>query len=84
MSLLQIEIPDHLFLAINETEDSLKNELKYEFAKLLFNKGKLTLEQSSEFTSLDIKTLMQKLSRDGIPVINYDSDDLESEVSLLK
>jgi predicted HTH domain antitoxin len=83
MSLLQIEIPDHLFLAINETEDSLKNELKYEFAKLLFNKGKLTLEQSSEFTSIDIKTLMQKLSRDGIPVINYDSDDLESEVSLL-
>lgn len=83
MSLLQIEIPDHLFLAINETEDSLKNELKYEFAKLLFNKGKLTLEQSSEFTSIDIKTLMQKLSRDGIPVINYDSDDLVSEVSLL-
>ncbi len=83
MSLLQIEIPDHLFLAINETEDSLKNELKYEFAKLLFNKGKLTLEQSSEFTSIDIKTLMQKLSRDGIPVINYDLDDLVSEVSLL-
>ncbi|TGK51723.1 UPF0175 family protein, partial [Leptospira kanakyensis] len=33
---------------------------------------------------LDLKTFMQKISRDGIPVIDYDSDDLDSELSLLK
>ena len=84
MSLLQIEIPDHLFLAINETEDSLKNDLKFEFAKHLFTKGRFTLTQAAEFSSLDLKTFMQKISQDGIPVIDYDSDDLDSELSLLK
>lgn len=84
MSLLQIEIPDHLLLAINETEDSLTNDLKFEFAKHLFSKARFTLAQAAEFSSLDIRTFMQKVSKDGIPVIDYDSDDLDSELSLLK
>lgn len=84
MSFLQLEIPDHLLIAINETEESLRNELKYEFAKQLYTKGKFTVSKAAEFASLDVKSFMQKISIEGIPVIDYDSNDLESEVSFLK
>lgn len=84
MSFLQIEIPDHLLISMNETVDSLKQDIKFEFAKKLFQKQKLTISQASEFCSLNIKEFMNRLSQDGIPVIDYDPDELEREVTKLR
>ncbi|MDF3821819.1 hypothetical protein P3G55_18080 [Leptospira sp. 96542] len=42
------------------------------------------MSQAAEFSSLDVQSFMQKISKDGIPVIDYDSNELDSEVSHLR
>jgi predicted HTH domain antitoxin len=84
MTTLALDIPDHLLIVLNESEDSLKLDIKYEFSKNLFKKGKFTLSQGAEFAGIDLKEFMNKISRDGIPVIDYPSEDLNKELEFLK
>lgn len=84
MSLLNIEIPDHLIIALNENEDNLKNDLLFEFARSLVQKGKFSVSQGAEFTSMKLNDFMNKLSINGVSVIDYDSSDLENELEVLK
>jgi predicted HTH domain antitoxin len=52
-----------------------------EYAMKMFHQGKLTLVQSAELCGLDIYDFMAALSQAGIPVIDYDPQDLEKELS---
>jgi predicted HTH domain antitoxin len=84
MSLLNIEIPDHLIIALNKNEETIINDLLFEYAQGLVQKGKLSTAQGAEFSSMRLNDFMNKMSINGSPVIDYDPDDLENELQILK
>ena len=75
---LSIEIPDDLFLSINEDENSLASLAKQKLTLKLYKKHKISLSQGAELLDMDIYTFMQLLSKNKIPVI----DDYDIEIKL--
>ncbi len=76
---LSIEIPDDLFLSINEDENSLASLAKQKLTLELYKKHKISLSQGAELLDMDIYTFMQLLNKNEIPVM--DDYDIESELN---
>jgi predicted HTH domain antitoxin len=81
MQTLTIPISEAILTAANMDKDELAEGMKREYAMKLFRQGKLTLAQSAELCGLDIYNFMSVLSQAGIPVIDYDPQELEKELS---
>jgi predicted HTH domain antitoxin len=83
---MQITIPvsDAILTAANIDKEEMASAMSREYAIKLFRQGKLTLVQSAELCGLDIYDFMSALSREGIPVMDYDPRDLEKELSYFK
>jgi len=76
---LSIEIPDDLFLSINEDENSLASLAKHKLTLELYKKHKISLSQGAELLDMDIYTFMQLLNKNEIPVM--DDYDIKSELN---
>jgi predicted HTH domain antitoxin len=81
MQTLIIPIPETILSAANMDKDEIAEGMRREYAMKLFRQGKLTLAQSAELCGLDIYDFMFVLSQAGIPVIDYDPQELEKELS---
>jgi predicted HTH domain antitoxin len=79
---LSIDIPDELFLSINESKQNLVMVAKRNLALELYKNHKITISQGANFLGLDIYSFMQMLSQHKIPVI--DDYDIEAELAILK
>ena len=79
MPKIELEISDDLLLALNEDEKEFEKTIKLYTALQLYREHKLTLGQAAELADLNKDEFMMLCGRHGIPVINYDSNDLESE-----
>jgi predicted HTH domain antitoxin len=62
-------------------KEEMAAAMSREYAMKMFHQGNLTLVQSAELCGLDIYDFMSVLSQAGIPVIAYDPQDLEKELS---
>jgi predicted HTH domain antitoxin len=81
MSTLTIPISDALLTAANMDKDELAEDMRREYAIKLFRQSKLTLVQSAELCGSGLYDFMSVLSQAGIPVIDYDPQELEKELS---
>jgi predicted HTH domain antitoxin len=54
--------------------------MRKEYAKKMFQVGKLTLGQCAEFCSMDKYDFISLLADADIPVINYSVEDLKREL----
>ena len=72
-------ISDDILEATHMTED----ELKQEFAILLYQKEKLTLAQASRLAGLDRLQFQHLLASRRIP-INYDIEDFKKDLDTLR
>jgi len=72
-------ISDDILEATHMTED----ELKQEFAILLYQKEKLTLAQASRLSGLDRLQFQHLLASRRIP-INYDIEDFKKDLDTLR
>jgi predicted HTH domain antitoxin len=50
----------------------------------LFEEGKISLGHAANMAGYTKRTYMELLGKKGIPVYNYDADDLERELESLK
>ncbi len=73
MKTLTIEIPDNI--------DLNGQDAKMLLAAHLFEKGKLTLGQASDFTGLSKKAFMEILANYDVSVINHPTSDLENDLN---
>ena len=55
-------------------------DLKYEYAKKLIKESKLTISQGAELSEISVVEFLLRLSSEGIPVIDYSTDELVNEV----
>jgi predicted HTH domain antitoxin len=76
-----ISIPDTLLTAADIDKDGIVQAMGSEFAVKLFREGRLSLEQAADFCKMNIYDFLSVLSRAGVPVIDYDPEELEKEIA---
>ena len=79
-----INIPDFAPFALNNDMQELKQTIKLNSALMLFKNAKLSIEQASSFAGLDMYDFMAECSKNNIPVISYEEDELENELHMMK
>ncbi len=78
-----LNIPDFAPLTLNSDLQELKQTIKLNTALMLFKRGKLSIEQASSFAGVGIYDFMTECSKNEIPVISYDENELKNELDLL-
>jgi len=79
---LAINIPDDLFLSINETSQNLVNIAKQKLTLELYKNHKISIGQGAKFLEMDIYSFMKLLNEHKIPAI--DDYDIEAELNALQ
>jgi len=79
---LTLNIPDELFLTINETQQSLMQQLKEELILKLYKNHKISIAQGANYLDMDIYSFMKLLNTHQIPAI--DDYDIEAELEAIK
>ena len=79
---LSIEIPDELFLSINDTKQNLVQLAKQKLGLELYKSHKISISQGAKFLDMDIYTFMKLLNNNNIPAI--DDYDIEAELEALR
>jgi len=77
---LTIEIPDELFLSINESKQNLIELAKQKLALELCKSHKISISQGAKFLDMDIYSFMKLLNKHQIPAI--DDYDIEVECQI--
>jgi predicted HTH domain antitoxin len=80
MIYLTIPLPDHLLVSMNMNTEEIITSMRKEYGLKLYHQGKLTLSQSAEFSGMNIYEFMSLLTSSGIPVIDYNAEELENEL----
>ena len=79
---LAIEIPDELFLSINESKQNLVQLAKQKLALELYKSHKISISQGAKFLDMDIYAFMKLLNKYQIPAI--DDYDIEAELEAIR
>lgn len=81
---ITIDFPSDILLALNETENELKKDIKISLAIRLYRLQKLTIGKAAQISGLtryDFETL---LSENDIPISNLSLDDIVNDSQKLK
>jgi predicted HTH domain antitoxin len=69
-----------VFLAVPFSEDLLELGLRPAMAIKLYKEGTLTLGKAAKLAGDSVEGFMDKLSHIGVPVVNFNPDDLSKEI----
>lgn len=81
--IIKISIPSDLFLALNKSEDELRNELTLYTAIQFYMNNKLTIGKAARLaglTKIEFETL---LAKNRIPISKLDINDIEADIKKL-
>jgi len=79
---LYIDIPDELFLSINESKQNLIHIAKQKLILELYKNHKISISQGAKFLDVDIYSFIKLLSENQISTI--DDYDIEAELDSIK
>lgn len=79
---ISLEIPDQ-FSLLGDAK-VWEQELKLNTALLLYRQGRFTIGQATRFSGLDKLSFMQACSKQEIPVLDYTSEELDTELEMLR
>lgn len=81
---ISIDFPDDILLALNESENDLKNRIKVTLAIQLYILQKLTIGKASQLAGLSRLEFENELSRNKIPISNLTKKDLLGDIEKLQ
>jgi predicted HTH domain antitoxin len=81
---INIDFPSDILLALNETEDELKQRIKIELAVRLYNLQKLTIGKAAQIAGLSRLQFEKILSENEVPISNLTIDDVIEDSKKLK
>jgi predicted HTH domain antitoxin len=81
MTNVQFEVPEDILYALNENIVEFTLEMRLFTALQLFGKHKLSFGKAAMLAGIDKDRFMVELDRYGIPLIDYDPDELENELA---
>lgn len=76
---ISLDIPSDILLALNESEDKLKNEIKILLAIRFFQQEKLTIGKAAQLCGLSRLEFESLLSENEISISNLTLDDIISD-----
>ena len=82
-----LEIPEDAYLTLSSsgyTKKRISSEAKNLLAAHLFQRGVLSLGKASELAELNLGVFIRFLDELGVPVIDYDEDELTAEFKIAK
>lgn len=81
---IEIEVPEELFLNLNQSDEEFKNELKLLMAMDLYKKSRLSLGKAAELSGFSKLGFIDMLNFRGEPVFNYSEDEIARELQNIK
>ncbi len=79
---ITVDVPKRYLLETDELR--MAQKLKSCTALLMFQTGKLSIGAACEFAGMDRYSFMEACAEHDIPVINYDPDELETELKRIE
>ena len=71
----KINIPESILLSLREPVEVIELEMKRALAMLYYTEKKLSLGQCSELAELDERSFIHYLSKYGISIFNFNSEN---------
>lgn len=81
---ISVDFPSDIFLALNETENEIKQRIKISLAIQLYKLEKLTIGKAAQVSGLSRLQFETLLSENAIPISNLTTDDVISDIEKLK
>ena len=81
---IKIELPSDIFLALNESENELKQNIKISLAIRLYSLQKLTLGKAAQISGLSRYEFENILAEYNIPISNLTTQDVINDSQKLK
>ncbi|MFZ4547906.1 MAG: UPF0175 family protein [Bacteroidales bacterium] len=81
---LTIDFPSDILLALNSTEDELKQDVKTSLAIRLYRLQKLTIGKAAQLSGLSRFEFETLLSENEIPISNITISDVLADIQKLK
>jgi len=81
---IEIDIPSDLSLAVNESEQEIKEHLKLALAFMLYQQEKLTIGKAAQLAGLSRYEFERALAKNKIPISNLSLDDIETDIQKLR
>ncbi|HHV85795.1 MAG TPA: UPF0175 family protein [Petrimonas sp.] len=79
-----IELPSDIYLALNESENELKKNIKISLAIRLYRLRKLTLGKAAQIAGLSRYEFENVLVENDIPISNLTIEDVLNDTQKLK
>jgi predicted HTH domain antitoxin len=80
---IPVEITPDIMIALNATEQELKNHFQVGIAMMLFQEGKLTIGKAIQFSGLTRFEFEKALAKNNIPISNQSFDQVFSDMKKL-
>lgn len=80
---IALDIPADLLIALNESEEELKNHFKITIAVGLFKEGKLTIGKAAQLSGLSRFEFEKELDKNNIPLSKLDTVSIWNDVEKL-
>lgn len=81
---ITIELPSDIYLALNESENELKKNIKISLAIRLYRLRKLTLGKAAQIAGLSRYEFENVLVENDIPISNLTIEDVLNDTQKLK
>lgn len=81
---ISIDLPSDILLALNESENELKKDIKISLAFRLFQLQKLTIGKAAQLAGLSRLEFDNLLSENKISISNLDIEDIFEDEKKLK
>jgi len=78
-----IPVADNILTSLNMEAREIAHCMRKIFAMNSFRDGKLTLAQGADFCGMNIYDFISDISQAGIPIMDYNIDDVDRELAQL-
>lgn len=83
-TIISIDFPSDIFLALNENETELKKNIKLSLAIRFYQVDKLTIGKAAQLAGLSRLEFDNLLADNKMPVSNLEIEDVENDMKKLK
>jgi predicted HTH domain antitoxin len=84
MASINFEIPDDILYSLNENRTEFINKIRLYSALQLFKDHKLSLGKAAQLAGMKKEHFMFELDKFEIPLIDYDSEELDQELAAFR
>ena len=81
---VSFEIPESILVALNENIDEFISGVRLSAAINFFKNHKLSLGKAAQLACLQKERFREELAKNKIPIIDYEPEDLENELDILR